>query len=87
MRAPTTELRLATASFFCAISRSFFYAECFGFIEALRTQVASTSSEYDRQRKKNYCDGHERRSGDVGDKHEDDRDNGEDSGYIKVHSL
>jgi hypothetical protein len=55
--------------------------------EASRTQIVSPSSEYDRKPKKNYCDRHERRSGDVGDEHEDDRDNGEDGGYSKVHSL
>jgi hypothetical protein len=50
-------------------------------------QFASTSSEYDRKPKKNYCDGHERCNGDVGDEHENDRDNSKDGGYIKIHSL
>jgi hypothetical protein len=53
----------------------------------LRTQFASAPPENDRQPKEDYGHGNERRSGDVGDEDQDDRDSGKDGGNIVAHSF
>lgn len=53
----------------------------------LRTQFASAPPENDRQPKEDYGHRDERRSGDVGDEDQDDRDSGKDGGNIVTHSF
>src|SRR5213078_1321531 len=53
----------------------------------LLNPAESASPENNRQSEQNDCDRHKRRAGDVSEKDEKDRDDGEDCGEVVVHSF